>query len=100
MSRPPLRVAVVDDDPSVLRALERLLAASGMEPHTFESGLQFLRSAARHDWDCVILDMHMPLMTAVDVLQALPALNAKLPALVVTGAGDDEVCSQCEAAGA
>ena len=44
MDRASVRVAIVDDDPSVRRALERLLRASGYEPSTYEAGAAFLAS--------------------------------------------------------
>ena len=44
MDRASVRVAIVDDDPSVRRALERLLRASGYEPSTYEAGGAFLAS--------------------------------------------------------
>lgn len=100
MSRRPLRIAVVDDDPSVRRALTRLLGAFGIQTDVFESGLEFLCAAPWNGLDCLIVDLHMPRLTAIDVLLALPKINAGLPALVVTAQGDPETCSKCIAAGA
>lgn len=100
MPRRALRIAVVDDDPSVRKALARLLTTFGMEIDTFESGLDFLLAAPWDGLDCLIVDLHMPRLTAIDVLRALPQINADLPALVVTAQGSPEMCSECIAAGA
>ena len=100
MPRRPLRIAVVDDDPSVRRALTRLLGAFGMQTDVFESGLEFLCAAPWNGLDCLIVDFHMPRLTALDVLLALPKIRAGLPALVVTAEGDPETCAKCLAAGA
>jgi FixJ family two-component response regulator len=100
MARRALRIAVVDDDPSVRRALARLLTTFGMEIEVFESGLDFLLAAPWKGLDCLIVDLHMPRLTAIDVLHALPQINAGLPALVVTAQGSPEMCSECIAAGA
>lgn len=100
MPRRVLRIAVVDDDPSVRKALARLLTTFGMEIDVFESGLDFLLAAPWDGLDCLIVDLHMPRLTAIDVLHALPQINAELPALVVTAQGSPEMCSECIAAGA
>lgn len=96
----PLRIAVVDDDPSVRRALKRLLGTFGIHADVFESGLEFLCAAPWNGLDCLIVDLHMPRLTALDVLRALPKIRSGLPTLVVTAEGDPETCSQCIAAGA
>jgi FixJ family two-component response regulator len=50
-------IAVVEDDASYRRALERLLRASGFEAHTFASAEEFLKSAAPESHACLILDI-------------------------------------------
>jgi FixJ family two-component response regulator len=66
-------VAVVDDEPAVLVALERLLRSAGFEVTTFLSGAAFLASMATRRPDCLILDLHMPGMNGFDVLAQLSA---------------------------
>jgi len=77
-----------------------LLGAFGMKTDVFESGLDFLRAAPWEGVDCLIVDLHMPRLTAIDVLRALPRSRAGLPALVVTAQGSPEACAQCIASGA
>jgi FixJ family two-component response regulator len=52
-------IGVVDDDPSILRALRRLLAAAGFDVKTFASGEELLASDALGTIDCLVLDIHL-----------------------------------------
>ena len=94
------RVAIVDDDTSVRRALARLLAASRFEASTFESGRDFLESLEVCRPDFVVLDLHMPGMNGLDVLAALADAGLALPVIMITGHATPETQARCEAAGA
>jgi FixJ family two-component response regulator len=60
MSQTPPLILVVDDDPSMGQALERLLGAVGFRVQVFSSA-EVLRSAeALQEADCLVLDMHLP----------------------------------------
>ena len=76
-------VAVVDDEPPVQRALQRLLRAAGFDVRLFASGADFM--AHLDGIDCVILDLHLPGMSGFDVQEALTARNSQLPVVVLTG---------------
>lgn len=80
-----LRVAVVDDDASVRKALSRLLAASDLHAEAFATGAEFLGSLPGRVPDCLMLDLHMPGMTGLDVQQALAEAGFRLPVIVITG---------------
>jgi FixJ family two-component response regulator len=82
--KPPL-IAVVDDDPFVRKALERLLRSAGFSVEAFASGAEFLRSADDHKPDCVVLDLHMPDVSGFDVQCRLKQANAGVPVVVITG---------------
>ena len=74
MTRTKPLIAVVDDDESVNRALDRLLHSLGMDTQTFASGtefLSFLEATPLFDPDCVVLDLHMPGLTGLDVQERL-----------------------------
>ena len=94
------RVAIVDDDQSVRRALARLLTASKFEASTFESGREFLESLRAGRPDFVVLDLHMPGMNGLDVLAALSDAGVALPVIMITGHASPETQARCEAAGA
>ena len=63
MSRSKLVVAIVDDEDTVRRALERLFRSAGIESEVFSGGATFLDSLRSHHPDCVVLDLHMPGVT-------------------------------------
>lgn len=95
-----LRVAVVDDDESVRRALKRLLHASNLEAEIFASGQEFLNSLTTQHPDCLVLDLHMPGMNGLEVQRVLARIIAHLPVVVITGHDEPQTRAQCLAAGA
>ena len=66
-------VAIVDDEEGIRKALSRLLRASGLEAESYANGQEFLDAAAEHRPDCVVLDLHMPGMSGLQVLRKLKA---------------------------
>ena len=94
------RVAIVDDDTSVRRALARLLNASSFDAMTFESGQAFLDSLSAGTPDFVVLDLHMPGMNGLDVMAALTRAGLALPVIMITGHASLEAQARCKAAGA
>jgi FixJ family two-component response regulator len=79
------KVAVVDDEVSVRKALGRLLRSAGMEVGIFPSGAAFLANLQDWEPDCVVLDLHMPEVNGFDVQDRLRELGKDLPMIVITG---------------
>jgi FixJ family two-component response regulator len=100
MADHPLRVAVVDDDPSVRRALQRLLNVLGICAESFVSGEAFLASLQRGVPDCVILDLHMPGLSGLEIQQQIGRLGERLPVVIITGHHEPGMRSRCLSAGA
>ena len=100
MSDTQLLVYVVDDEEPVRKALSRLLSASGLQVNTFSSGTAFLDAARLKAPDCAVLDLHMPGLTGLDVLQKMSAAGLNVPAIVITAHDAPESKAQCAAAGA
>jgi FixJ family two-component response regulator len=86
----PRLVAVVDDDPSVLRSLRSLLLSSGFRVQTFQSAAAFLASAEATEADCLVLDLSMPGMTGLDLVFHLRATHRGVPFVVLTAVADPE----------
>jgi FixJ family two-component response regulator len=81
-------VYVVDDDPDVLKAVERLLESAGHEVVTFASPQHFLE---RHDRDatgCLVLDLQMPGLSGLELQDMLEERASHLPIIFLTGRGD------------
>jgi FixJ family two-component response regulator len=95
-----LLVAVVDDEEPVRKALGRLLRASGLVAECFPSGHAFLGSLTSAQPDCVILDLHMPGLGGLQVLQRLRERQPPLPTIVITGHDEPENQSRCMSLGA
>lgn len=79
-----IRVALVDDEPSVRTALARVLRHAGYEVGTYASGDEFLAGLDQFRPDCVVLDVHMPGLTGLQVQLQLRARDLRLPAVFIT----------------
>ena len=73
------RVLVVDDEPQILRALSINLRARGYDVDLAPSGEEALRQAADHHPDVVILDLGLPGISGIEVIQALDAVGTPGP---------------------
>ncbi len=89
MSLTKCTIAVVEDDASFRRAVERLLRASGFEAHTFASAEEFLGSAAPESHACLILDIQLPGMSGFELFDHLTAFGRPWPAVFVTAQDTD-----------
>ncbi|MCX7098660.1 MAG: response regulator [Methylococcales bacterium] len=81
-------VFIVDDDPSVVKALARLLRSAGFNTATFASAEAFLALYDKDAPGCLVLDVAMPGMNGLELQQALIALGSELPIIFLTGNGD------------
>ena len=81
-------VFVVDDDDSFLRAVARLLRASGFHVVTHNSASQFLAELRPEMHGCVITDLMMPGMDGMALQEALRKAGRPLPLVFLTGQGD------------
>lgn len=75
-------IAVVDDEASVRRALERLLRSAGLEVCSFASGIELLSVVNRLAPDCVVLDLQLPSLSGFEVMEFLPG---QFPVIALTG---------------
>ncbi len=96
----PRRVAIVDDDPSMLKALKRLLKTGSFTVRTYDSALNFLASLVEETPDCLILDVQMPHMTGRELQQNLVCRGLVIPTIFISTRGDAATRARCEAAGA
>jgi len=85
-----LTIGVVEDDPSFLRALRRLLSGAGFTVATFASAEEFLASEAAGGTACLVLDVHLGGMSGFDLQQQLATAGRWIPTIFIT-AHDDSV---------
>jgi two-component system, LuxR family, response regulator FixJ len=100
MSQTQPVVAIVDDDVSILRALGRLLYAEGWHAVTFSSAEAFLQTGMQAAPNCLVLDVWLPGMTGVELLEHLVATGSTLPVVIITGRDDLQMRMRAMQAGA
>jgi len=83
-------IAIVDDEEPIRKALRRLLRSAGMDVNSFPSGVEFLESLTTEWPDCVVLDLHMPVMNGFEVQAQLEDLRVSVPVVIITGHDSDE----------
>jgi FixJ family two-component response regulator len=81
-------VFLVDDDPSILKALTRLLGAEGFETRPYSSATSFLDEYNANLPGCIIMDLAMPGMNGLDLQNRLAASGRVRPIIFITGQGD------------
>ena len=81
-------VHLVDDDESLRSALHRLLTAAGYRVRTYASAGEFLLEPPVDAPGCLLLDLHMPGPSGLDLQDALKRHGVRLPVIFLTGHGD------------
>ncbi len=81
-------VFVIDDDPSVRRALERQLRTAGFRVETFASAQDYVARAPQAGIACIVTDVRMPGMSGLDLQDSLAQAGRALPMVFITGHGD------------
>jgi two-component system response regulator PilR (NtrC family) len=96
----PPRVLVVDDEPGLRRALMRLLQASGINVRTADDGAMALDMLAEQSFDVALVDLMMPRMNGLELLQHIRQRHAGTQVVLMTAFGDVETAVQAVRAGA
>jgi FixJ family two-component response regulator len=84
----PAIVHVVDDDEAVRDSMRALLESYGVEVRDYASAGEFLLEMTAQPKGCVLLDLHMPGMSGLELLDLLRAAGSRLPIIAVTGRSD------------
>jgi FixJ family two-component response regulator len=101
-SKKPL-IAILDDDESVCRAMERLVRSLGMAAETYVSSQDFMEqmeSLPDFHLDCVILDVQMPGMDGLEVQRRLRWIFKDIPVIFITAHDDRAARDRALAEGA
>ena len=93
-------IAVVDDDPSVRRGLQRLIRSLGWEAEAFASAQDFLASAQAASSSCLVLDLQLPGLSGLDLQKRMAEIGLEIPIIFLTGHGNIPASVQAMKAGA
>jgi two-component system cell cycle response regulator CtrA len=80
-----MRVLLIEDDKAMARAVNLMLTSEGLDVHAADLGECGLKLAKRHDYDVVILDLQLPDIPGLEVLQSLRSAGVPAPVLVLSG---------------
>ena len=94
MTSVPVHVVIVDDDAPVRRALARLLSAAGFRVSTCSSAEDFLVRSSADEASCVLLDVHLPRLSGLELSGLLARLNVNVPIVFITA--DQELAESSE----
>ncbi len=93
-------VFVIDDDPSMRKALGRLCQSAGLKVKTFASAREFLDGWAPESPACIVLDVCMPGLSGLDLQAEIATRDIQTPIVFITGQGDIPMSVQAMKAGA
>jgi FixJ family two-component response regulator len=84
----PQLIAVVDDEAALRQAIRSLLRSAGFNAQCFASAAELLRADSVKRAACLILDVHLPGMSGLELQQLLVAQGARIPVIFITGQDD------------
>jgi FixJ family two-component response regulator len=87
-------ICVLDDDPSMLKAIGRLLSSAGLEAQLFSDPLGFLTYAKCHCVAVAVIDIWMPGVSGLQVKKELQAISPKTRVIIITANDDDSARNQ------
>jgi FixJ family two-component response regulator len=88
MSSQDVHVVIVDDDPPVRRALARLLTSAGFRVSVCGSAEDFLVRSGDLAPSCLLLDVHLPRLTGIELTHLLERLDMRVPIVFITADHD------------
>jgi FixJ family two-component response regulator len=93
-------IFIIDDDESVRRALRRLLRSVGLTATAFATAEEFLECTEQPRPGCLILDVHLPGLSGLELQKRLTAEGRQVPVVFITAYGDDQTRDLALRAGA
>jgi FixJ family two-component response regulator len=96
----PILVSIVDDDESVRDALMGLIRSFGYRTESFASAEDFLGANILHKTSCLIVDLHMPVMTGLELQCRLRSHGRRIPMIFITAHDDPAARTRALTSGA
>ena len=92
-------IVVVDDDPMMLKSVQRLLSANGFDTEAFASAEALLDCSPGGEPACFVLDIHLGGMSGIDLRRRLTAAGSTVPVIFMTAFDDEATRQEAVAAG-
>src|SRR5688572_19407991 len=96
----PYRILVIDDETGIREAIRMTLEYEGYKIDEARSGQEGLDKAARVPYDAILLDIKMPILDGIEVLENLREQRILTPVVMVSGHGDVHTAVECTKRGA
>ena len=80
-----LKVLVIDDDENIVRTFQRILKKKGYQTDTARTGQEAIRKANGKTYDLALIDICLPDMSGMDLLDKLADLDSKMVKIIITG---------------
>ncbi|HUO83491.1 MAG TPA: sigma-54 dependent transcriptional regulator [Thermoanaerobaculia bacterium] len=96
----PGRVLVIDDESAIREAIRMTLEYEGYKVDEARSGQEGIDKALRFDYDTILLDIKMPVLDGLEVLENLKVQKVGAPVIMVSGHGDIQTAVECTKRGA
>lgn len=93
-------VYVVDDDPSICRAIKRLIDSAGLTARTFRSGEEFFHAERDDAPSCLVLDLRLPDRGGLEIQREIGLSQMSIPIVFITGHGEIATSAHALKAGA
>lgn len=93
-------VHILDDDRAVLESLALLISTVGLRVHTWHDPQQFYEQFNRDDIGVIVMDVRMPGMSGLSLLDKLKEEHVDIPIIMLTGHGTVDMCRRAFKAGA
>ena len=100
MTEPAPAVFVVDDDPSVRRAIKRLVESVGLQVEPLGSAQEFLQAKRPDAPSCLVLDIRLPGISGLEFQRELAYANIHIPIIFISAHGDIAMTVRAMKAGA
>jgi len=81
------RVLAIDDDPLAREIYKSILENAGFEVVTAGDGKSGIAAFKSGKFDCILLDIFMPGLSGLDVIESLDPSNSKIPVIAISGGG-------------
>jgi FixJ family two-component response regulator len=93
-------IGIIDDDPSLQKALVRLVRSFGYDARGFASAEEFLQSGSMSSCSCIVTDIQMPGMSGIDLKRLMDEQGCSVPVIMITARTEPELEHTARASGA